>query len=82
MSHASGGNDQPQTIRWRVIMWLAIALLLVMPLIAMQFTNAVAWSVGDFIIAAVLLIGAGTLYEILSPKARRPAHRTVIAGVI
>jgi hypothetical protein len=63
-------------------MWLAIALLLVMPLIAMQFTNAVAWSVGDFIIAATLLICAGTLYEILSPKARNPAHRTVIAGVI
>lgn len=63
-------------------MWLAIALLLVLPLVAMQFINEVAWSFGDFIIAAALLIGAGTLYEILALKIRSPARRIVIAGVI
>ena len=33
------------------------------PLIAMQFTNQVIWSVGDFIVMAMLLYGTGVLCE-------------------
>ena len=38
---------------------LATALLLLVPAIAMQFTSEVAWGPGDFVVAAVLLFGAG-----------------------
>ena len=40
-----------------------ITVLLILPLIAMQFTNQVNWSVGDFIVMAMLLFGTGVLCE-------------------
>lgn len=43
---------------------LAAAALLSVPLIAMQFTGEVNWSRFDFIIAGVLLFGAGIFIEI------------------
>lgn len=38
---------------------LVTAVLLAVPLIAMQFTQEVAWSAGDFLAAATLLLSAG-----------------------
>ncbi len=40
--------------------------LLLIPLIAMQITNEVSWKVGDFIVAAALLVSFGYSYELLS----------------
>lgn len=37
------------------------ALLLLAPALAMQFTPEVSWGPGDFVVAAVLLFGAGAL---------------------
>jgi dipeptide/tripeptide permease len=48
----------------------ATALLLV-PLLAMQFTTEVNWSVFDFLVAGVLLFGAGLLIEMVLRKATR-----------
>ena len=35
------------------------AMLLLVPLIAMQFTDEVSWGPGDFVVAGLLLFGAG-----------------------
>jgi hypothetical protein len=40
---------------------LATATLLLVPAVAMQFTTEVSWGPGDFVVAAVLLFGTGTL---------------------
>lgn len=40
---------------------LATVLLLAVPAIAMQFDAQFAWGPGDFLLAAVLLFGAGSL---------------------
>ena len=40
---------------------LTVALLLLIPFIAMQFTNEVKWSLPDFVAAGVLLLGTGLL---------------------
>ena len=41
---------------WRVAIWGGAALLLAVPLIAMQFTTEVIWSPTDFAVAGVLLV--------------------------
>ena len=49
---------------------LTVVLLLMIPLIAMQFTNEVKWSFPDFIVAAVLLLGTGLMCEFVTSKER------------
>jgi len=44
-------------------MTVVTTLLLLFPLIAMQFTTEVNWTVADFILAAVLLFGTMLLIE-------------------
>lgn len=53
-------------------MWGAIMLLIALPFIAMQFTDEVNWSSGDFAILALLLVGGGSAYGAL---VRRNGHR-------
>ncbi len=48
---------------WRVAAWSFVAVLLLAPLVAMQFSDEVNWTVGDFAIAGVLLIGTGLVFE-------------------
>ena len=40
-------------------------LLLLLPLIAMQFTTEVNWAIGDFIVAGVLLFGTILFLELI-----------------
>lgn len=44
---------------------LIIALLLLAPLIAMQFTDEVNWTLSDFVIAAILLLGTALVCELV-----------------
>jgi hypothetical protein len=54
----AGGN------RRRQVMWAVIALLLLLPLVAMPFTREINWTAGDFAAAGVLLVGSGLVYEL------------------
>ncbi|ELR71533.1 hypothetical protein C900_02596 [Fulvivirga imtechensis AK7] len=45
---------------------LATAALLMVPALAMQFTDEVDWKVGDFIIMGVLIFGIGLSYVLIS----------------
>ena len=46
---------------WRLILWGGLALLLLTPALAMQFTSEVNWSPSDFIVMGALLgtVGLG-----------------------
>lgn len=48
---------------WRLAGWGVIAGLMVLPAIAMQFTSEVDWTVGDFVLAFVMLGGVGLALE-------------------
>lgn len=48
---------------WRVVGWGAIATLILLPAIAMQFTSEVRWTKGDFVFAIVMLGGVGLAFE-------------------
>ena len=58
-----------------VYIGLATALILMIPLIAMQFSNDVDWNWLDFTIIGALLFGAGLTYELL---ARKTGNRVVV----
>ena len=57
---------------------LTVALLLLIPFIAMQFTDEVDWSLFDFAIAGVLLLGTGLMCELVMRKVKKIGHRIVI----
>ena len=67
-------NSQ-RTNRWRVVGWSAAALILLTPLIAMQFTDEVAWDPSDFVFMGILLAGAGTAIELASRKTGSATYR-------
>jgi len=58
------------------------ALLLLIPLVAMQFTQEVRWDLGDFVAAALLLSGTGTGMVLAARYAKRAAHRVAIIGFL
>lgn len=51
------------------------AIVLVVPLVAMQFTDEVDWSVGDFIVATLLIMGSGLIIDFVSGRSRNAAFR-------
>ena len=59
---------------------LVAAFILMVPLVAMQVTDEVNWSLLDFVVAGALLLGTGLLYELAVRKARTVAYRAA-AGV-
>lgn len=61
---------------------LIVAIILFIPLIAMQFTEEVNWTLLDFIAAGVLLLGAGLMCELVLRKVRKAKHRIVICIAI
>ena len=75
---SSGANDIG--MRSGVFVWMACAtgLLLLIPLIAMQFTDEVNWSIGDFIIMGLLLFGIGSTAVLVSRKLPRQRRTVVI----
>jgi hypothetical protein len=61
---------------------LAAGLILLLPLVAMQFTDEVVWSGADFFFAGVLLVGTGLMYELAARKAPNIAYRAGVAAAL
>jgi hypothetical protein len=57
---------------------LTVAIILSIPLVAMQFTSEVDWSIGDFVIMGILLTGTGLMCELVIRKVKRPENRYII----
>ena len=65
-----------------IIIQSAVGILLLIPLIAMQFTNEVDWDIFDFIIMGVLLSGTGLLCELVMRKVNGTLNRILICGAV
>lgn len=58
------------------------AAILMVPLVAMQFTNEVAWTGSDFVIAGLLLAVTGLVLVAALRTLRTARARLVAAGVV
>jgi len=63
---------------WRIAAWGTAALLLLLPLVAMQFTAEVNWQPGDFVFAGVMIGGTGLLFELTVRMTPNWAYRGAI----
>ena len=59
-----------------------VALLLLIPFTAMQFTDEVNWSLSDFVIAGVLLLGTGLLCELVVRKVKKLEYRIGLCALL
>jgi hypothetical protein len=61
--------------RWRIAGWAGAALVVLVPLVAMQFTDEVQWSAADFAFAAALILAVGIPFELALRKTGDSAYR-------
>jgi len=61
---------------------LIVTLILLIPLIAMQFTDEVNWTFADFVVAGFLLFGTGILFDMIMRKVNNSDYRVVLYVVL
>jgi len=57
---------------------LAVPILLLIPLITMLFTDEVKWTLLDFIVAGILLLGVGLTFEFIMRKVKTTKLRIAV----
>lgn len=65
-----------------LIILCVISVLLVIPFIAMQFSNEVNWSLFDFIVMGGLLLIVGLFLELILRTFRRPSVKIVLIVIL
>jgi hypothetical protein len=62
--------------------FVAVAVLLLIPFIAMKFTDQVKWTAIDFVAAGVLLLGTGLACELVLRTVTKLHQRLAICAAI
>ncbi len=65
-----------------VLIVSVVAFLLLIPLVAMQFTEEVKWTLSDFILAAILLIGTGLIGDFVIRKVNKTKYRIALCAAL
>ena len=60
---------------------VATAVILSVPLVAMQFTEEVDWNVFDFVIIGTLLMSAGLFFEFVAVRVNPKYRPLIVIGV-
>ena len=65
-----------QILTKRLLFWfLAVAFLLLIPLVAMQFSTEVKWELSDFAIMGAVLLSIGLAYELIARRSQKTTYR-------
>lgn len=67
---------------WRLAPWAAIAIILIVPLVAMRFTDEVRWTGQDFLAAGMLLVSAMLIYQVGARLITGRGRRLLWTGAI
>ena len=70
---ANSGHGGPN--KWRVAGWGFALFLLVLPLVAMQYTSEVNWTGSDFVFAGVLFGSVGLAFELIVRSSSNLSYR-------
>jgi hypothetical protein len=65
-----------------IIIMMAVAIILCIPLIAMQFTDEVNWTLSDFVVMGLLLLSTGLLCELVLRKVTKIQHRIILCALL
>ncbi len=76
MMHNSYNPDAGTWRVLRVVGWSGAVLILLAPLVAMLFTQEVNWTISDFLFAALMLGGAGLVFEAVLRHSADTSYRT------
>jgi hypothetical protein len=68
--------------RWRIAGWGTAALILLLPLFAMQFTDEVVWDETDFIVFGAMLVAAGGTFEVAARMTGNHAYRAAVGVAV
>lgn len=82
MSGDGGFKSKQPLVKSISIVLLTVASLLMVPLVAMQFTNEVDWTLSDFVVMGVLLIGTGLTLVAALRMVRTPRNRAIACVAI
>lgn len=61
---------------------LTVVFILLIPLIAMRFTDEVNWTLFDFVVGGALLLGTGLALEFIWRKVTKIEHRIAFGAAI
>jgi hypothetical protein len=64
---------------WRILGWGTASALLLLPLVAMQFTSEVNWTASDFAFAGAMIGGVGIVYELTVRATQSAPYRGGVA---
>lgn len=65
-----------------IIILIVVAVILTIPLVAMQFTTEVNWSLFDFVVAGILLLGTGLIIELILRNVKLLKHRILLSAIV
>lgn len=71
-------------MRNKRLIWIliTIAIILLIPFVAMQFTDEVKWKPFDFALAAALLLSTGLICELVLRVVKKPLYRIIICVLV
>ncbi len=74
-------NAQNPSYKSTMLIALGAASILLIPLIAMLFTEEVDWNLADFLIAWIMLFGTGITYKLISIKMSQSVQYKIATGL-